>query len=72
MAKKKKTTKPKTPAFADEMMNGKPMGNRMPFGKGKKIIDPSGDNKMVKGKMTDPSGDDKIVKKKSARKKKAK
>jgi len=31
--------------------------------KGKKLVDPSGDNKMVKGKMTDPSGDDKFAKK---------
>jgi len=36
--------------------------------KGKKLVDPSGDNKMVKGKMTDPSGDDKFMGKMKAKK----
>ena len=38
------------------------MAKKMPpKKKSKKLVDPSGDNKMVKGKMTDPTGDDRFA-----------
>jgi hypothetical protein len=40
----------KMPKMADEMMEGKPMKKGLPFGKGKTISDPSGDDKIVKAK----------------------
>ena len=38
---------------------------KMPKKKTKKIVDPSGDDKMVKGKMVDPSGDNRFAKMKN-------